>query len=132
MAKHYCGSCLDGVHRPGNDELCAWMADVFDNDTPASLQLIATVTPLLQAFFEGQVQAARVGRDSVEPLVQQAFMALHRRRADYDSNTPFRAWLIENARDTLLEHLRSQRGEQATPPLASPPSLERHPAPRAI
>ncbi|MNI30671.1 RNA polymerase sigma factor [compost metagenome] len=132
MAERYRGSCLDRVHRPANEELCALMADVLEHDTPASLQLIATVTPLLLAFFEGQVQAARVERDSVDALVQQAFMTLHRRRADYDVNTPFRAWLIYTARDTLLEHLRSQPGAEVVAPAASTSLLNRHQAQRAI
>ncbi|WP_460122445.1 sigma factor [Pseudomonas sp. S2_C03] len=132
MAERYCGSCLDRVHRPANAELCALMDDVLEHDTPASLQLIATVTPLLLAFFEGQVQAERVERDSVDTLVQQAFMTLYRRRADYDVNTPFRAWLIDTARDTLLEHLRSQRGAQIVTPVASNLLLNGHQSPRAI
>lgn len=132
MAEHYRGNCLDRHERPANDELCALMADVLEHDAPASLQLIATVTPLLLAFFEGQVQAARVERDNVEALVQQAFLTLYQRRAAYDSTIPFRAWLIETARDTLLEHLRSQHGPQVATPLPSVPLLNRHAALRAI
>ncbi|MGF6488030.1 sigma factor [Pseudomonas frederiksbergensis] len=132
MAEGYRDSCLCRVDRLGNDELCTLMADVVKHDGGASQQLLVTVKPLLTAFYEGQVQAGRVRREEVEGLVQKAFMALYQRRASYDSNIPFRAWLIEIARDTLLDYWRSQSGNAVVEPLASVPALNHHEVLRAI
>ncbi|NUT78773.1 hypothetical protein HNO86_27405 [Pseudomonas sp. C1C7] len=120
MAEDYRPSSLFNVDRPGNEELCALMADALAHDTAASLQLIATVTPLLLAFFEGQQQAGRIEHESVGDLVREAFITLHRRRAEYDSHTPFRAWLIEMARCTLLEHLHSLQEKDIASPASAP------------
>ncbi|MBZ9781490.1 hypothetical protein K9857_07970 [Pseudomonas sp. REP124] len=132
MAEGFRESCLNSIDRLADDELRALMADVLKHDTAASLQLIANVTPLFLAFFEGQAQAERVGQDSVEGLVQEAFMTLYRRRADYDDNTPFRAWLIEMARCTLLEHLRNRKDAQVAHSFRGLTDLNRHHTLRAI
>ncbi|RON14956.1 sigma-70 family RNA polymerase sigma factor [Pseudomonas frederiksbergensis] len=132
MAEGYRDSCLCRVDRLGNDELRALMADIVKHGKGASQQLLARVKPLLKAFYEGQVQAGRVRREEVEDLVQEAFMALYQRRASYDPNVPFRAWLIEIARYTLLDYWRSQSGNAVVEPLAGATALNHHEALRAI
>jgi RNA polymerase sigma-70 factor (ECF subfamily) len=124
--------CLSRVDHLGNDELCALMADVVKHGGGPLQQLLARVKPLLKAFYEGQVQAGRVRREKVEGLVQEASIALYQRRASYDPNVPFRAWLIEIARDTLLDYWRSQSGNAVVDPLASVPALNHLEAQRAI
>ncbi|CDF92132.1 hypothetical protein BN844_2242 [Pseudomonas sp. SHC52] len=101
-------SWLCRTDRLGNDELCALMAKVDRHGPQALQQLLAKVKPLLKAFYEGQVQAGRARREEVEGLIQEAFMVLQQRRADYDPSVPFRAWLIAIARDTLLYHWHNQ------------------------
>jgi RNA polymerase sigma-70 factor (ECF subfamily) len=101
-------SWLCRTDRLGNDELCALMAKVAKHGPRASQQLLATVKPLLSAFYEGQVQAGRARREEVDGLIQEAFMALQQRRADYDPGVPFRAWLIAIARETLLYRWQNQ------------------------
>ncbi|ROM67257.1 hypothetical protein BK653_16695 [Pseudomonas brassicacearum] len=132
MAEGYRDSCLCSVDRLGNDELQALMIDVVKHGKGSSQQLLATVKPLLMAFYEGQVQAGRVRREEVEGLVQQAFTSLYQRRTSYDPNFPFRAWLIEIARCTLLHYLHSQKGNAVADPMAGTSTLDFHEALRAL
>ena len=108
MAEGFRHSCLGEVERLGNDELLALMAGVGRHDRQASRRLIATVQPLLLAFYEGQVLARRIQRGDVAHLVRQTFDALYRQSTSDDPSLPFRAWLIETARSTLLDHLRNR------------------------
>ncbi|KQW28445.1 MULTISPECIES: sigma-70 family RNA polymerase sigma factor [Pseudomonas] len=132
MTERYGDSCLCSVDRLGNDELRALMIDLVKSGKGASTQLLATVKPLLMAFYEGQVQAGRVRREEVEGLAQQAFASLYQRRASYDPNVPFRAWLIETARRTLLHYLRKQKGIGVADTVADTSALDRHEALNAI
>jgi RNA polymerase sigma-70 factor (ECF subfamily) len=83
------------------------------------------VTPLLIAFFEGQVQAGRIKRGETASLVQEAFKALYLEQPRYDPNLPFRAWILDIARSTLLGN---PGAEAAFDPLANVASRNRHEA----
>jgi RNA polymerase sigma-70 factor, ECF subfamily len=51
-----------------------------------------------------------------EDLYQEAFLRLHKGRASYDSNRPFRAWLFGIVHNLVTDTLRSQsRVPQASP-----------------
>jgi len=132
MTERYGDSCLCSADRLGNDELRALMIDLIGSGNSTPTQLLATVKPLLMAFYEGQVQAGRVRREEVEGLAQQAFASLYQRRSSYDPNVPFRAWLIEIARCTLLHYLRNQKDNGVTDTVAESPRLDRHAALSAI
>jgi RNA polymerase sigma-70 factor, ECF subfamily len=107
MSEEFRQSCVCGDDRPSNDELSALIARVAACGQGDAQPLFAAVAPLLTAFYEGQVQAGRARREDLQSLVDQAFAALCRRRQSYDSAYPFRAWLIEVARSTLRDYLRS-------------------------
>jgi RNA polymerase sigma-70 factor (ECF subfamily) len=47
-------------------------------------------------------------RSLAEDLYQEAFLRLHRARASYDSNRPFRAWLFGIVHNLVTDTLRSQ------------------------
>lgn len=111
MAEGYRHTCLCESDRLGNDELYALVAGAVRHGRGEAQQLFATVTPLLIAFYEGQVQAGRVRREDTGNLVQQAFRALYQKQADHDPSFPFRAWLIEIARSTLLDNLGHRGAE---------------------
>lgn len=102
MAEGNRTSCLSTAERLGNDELHALMAGMLRRDRRESRQLFAAVTPLLIAFYDGQVQAGRIKRGETAGLVQEAFKALYLGQPGYDPNLPFRAWVLEIARTTLL------------------------------
>ncbi|MGN8342492.1 hypothetical protein ACLEJQ_02645 [Pseudomonas sp. SMV71] len=128
MIEGYRESCVSSVDRLGNDELRALMMEVVQYGGAAYgraplQQLLAKVEPLLKAFFEGQVQAGRLGCEAVDGLVRQAFTALYRRRAGYEPDIPFRAWMIDVARSTLLQHLRSQNVGASCAPVANTATL---------
>lgn len=108
MAEGYRVSCLSTDERLGNDELHALMAGVVRRDRRESQQLFAAVTPLLIAFYEGQVQAGRIKRGATAALVQEAFKALYLGQPGYDPNLPFRAWVLDIARSTLLGNSGSE------------------------
>lgn len=132
MSEGYRDNCLCSAERLGNDQLCALMMATVEQGKTASRQLLVAVKPLLMAFYEGQVQAGRLGRDQVDGLVKQAFNLLYHRRARYDPDVPFRAWLIEIARSTLLHYLRSQKDIAAAAPKAGASVLDLHPALSAV
>ncbi|EJL02149.1 MULTISPECIES: hypothetical protein [Pseudomonas] len=108
MAEGYRVSCLSTAERLGNDELHALMAGVVRRDRRESQQLFAAVTPLLIAFYEGQVQAGRIKRGATAGLVQEAFKALYLGQPGYDPTLPFRAWVLDIARSTLLGNAGSE------------------------
>lgn len=108
MAEGNRTSCLSTAERLGNDELHALMAGVLRRDRRESQQLFAAVTPLLIAFYDGQVQAGRIKRGDTAGLVQEAFKALYLGQPGYDPNLPFRAWVLEIARTTLLGNLSTE------------------------
>lgn len=123
MAEGYRVRCLNTAERLGNDQLHALMAGVVRRDTDESKQLFETVTPLLIAFYEGQVQAGRIGREDAAGLVQEAFNALYLGRIRYDPNLSFRAWILDIARSTLLANLGT---DAVAEPVADVASRDRH------
>ncbi|WP_248743539.1 MULTISPECIES: hypothetical protein [unclassified Pseudomonas] len=133
MAEGYRQHCLCEADRLGNDELYALVTGAVRHDRAESQQLFATVTPLLIAYFEGQVQAGRINREDTGSLVQQAFKMLYLEQARHDPDFPFRAWLIEIARSTLLINLgkRDMATTAAPPPLQCVSPTERIDTPRS-
>ncbi|TFY85935.1 RNA polymerase subunit sigma-24 [Pseudomonas nabeulensis] len=119
MTEGYCASCLSKDDRLANEALRALMAHVVNGDRGASRRLSAKVTPLLNAFYEGQVQAGRIRPEHLDGLVQDAFKALLQNRTHYNPDQPFRAWLLEGARTTLLHHLHAN----TVVPLMNPPDI---------
>ncbi|CAI8774306.1 hypothetical protein EMIT0347P_10610 [Pseudomonas sp. IT-347P] len=113
MVEDYCVSCLSADDRLANEQLHALMAGVVRRDRIQSQRLFATVTPLLIAFYEGQAQAGRISRDQTSGLVQQAFKTLYLDQERYDPNQPFRAWIIDIARSTLLGNRQCHENEAA-------------------
>lgn len=51
----------------------------------------------------------------VEDLVQESLIAIHKRRASYDTRRPFTAWLHGIARYKLADHLRSHYRRPTVP-----------------
>jgi RNA polymerase sigma-70 factor (ECF subfamily) len=108
MTDDYREHCLCRADRASNEALAALLADTLDGRAGALEQLDRQVLPLLLAFYEGQVQAGCLQPQALDELVQQAWLAVCQRCTGYDPQAPFRAWLIDIARHTLLEHRRSQ------------------------
>ena len=91
--------------RVGEDQLKAWMIGGLDGDATSHVALLKAIVPLLRAFYR-----RRIASDSdTEDLVQETLIAVHTRRATFDRDRVFTAWLFAIARYKLIDHLRRIR-----------------------
>jgi RNA polymerase sigma factor (sigma-70 family) len=88
------------------EQLRAWMTDGLDGDAGAHAALLRALVPLLQSFYRRRMRGAE---HEVEDLVQETLIAVHTRRASYDRERPFVAWLYAIARYRMIDHFRRQR-----------------------
>ena len=96
-------TCICDADRPSNEALATLMARVARRDKGALETLSVLVKPLVYAFHEGQVQAGRVPAEELEALVTATLWRVYQQRLGYDRQQPFRAWLLQLARDTVWE-----------------------------
>ncbi|MGK0490783.1 MAG: RNA polymerase sigma-70 factor (ECF subfamily) [Sphingomonas echinoides] len=75
-------------------------------DARAYRDLLDILAPLLRAFFGRRLRDAA---EDVEDLVQETLMAIHTRRATYDTSRPFTAWAYAVARYKMVDHFRRRR-----------------------
>jgi RNA polymerase sigma factor (sigma-70 family) len=92
--------------RDNEQQLQAWMCLGLDGDAAAQAALLRALVPLLRAFFG---RRTRNSEADVEDLVQETLIAIHERRASYDRDRPFTAWLYAVARYRLIDHYRKRR-----------------------
>lgn len=93
------------------------MLAALSGDSAAYRALLAALTRHLRAYF-----ARRVGAADAEDLVQETLIAIHTRRATYDPQLPFTAWLHAIARYKLIDHFR-RAGVRRTLPLEEAASV---------
>jgi RNA polymerase sigma factor (sigma-70 family) len=87
-------------------QLKAWMLGGLDGDDDAHAALLRALVPLLHSFYRRRMRGAE---GDVEDLVQETLISVHTRRASYDRNRPFTAWLYAVARYRLVDHYRRRR-----------------------
>src|ERR1700761_5435122 len=87
-------------------QLKAWMTDGLDGDAAAHAALLRALVPLLRSFYRRRMRNAD---DDVEDLVQETLISVHTRRASYDRERPFTAWLYAVARYRMIDHFRRQK-----------------------
>ena len=92
--------------RTSEDELKAWMVGGLDGSAASHAALLEALVPLLRAFFGRRVGD---GGGDVEDLVQETLIAVHTRRATYDRDRPFTAWLFAIARHKMIDYFRRSR-----------------------
>lgn len=92
--------------RASEDQLRLLMIGGLAGDAAAHGALLAALVPLLQAFYRRRVRTAS---EDVEDLVQETLIAVHSRRATYDPDRPFAAWLFAIARYKMIDHFRRRR-----------------------
>ncbi len=90
--------------RASEDQLRAWMIGGLDGNAADHAALLRALVPLLTAFYRRR----SVG-DEIEDLVQDTLIAVHTRRATYDRDRAFTAWLFAIARYKMIDHFRSTR-----------------------
>lgn len=87
-------------------QLKAWMIAGLGGDASAHEVLLRALVPLLTAFYRRRMRDAE---SDVEDLVQEALISVHGKRATYDRDRPFTAWLYAIARYRLIDHVRRRR-----------------------
>lgn len=92
--------------RASEDQLRAMMIGGLMGDARAYRDLLYILAPLLRAFFGRRLRDAA---EDVEDLVQETLMAIHTRRATYDTSRPFTAWAYAVARYKMVDHFRRRR-----------------------
>jgi RNA polymerase sigma-70 factor (ECF subfamily) len=90
----------------GEAQLKTWMTSGLDGDAAAHEALLRALVPLLRSFFGRRLRDAG---DDVEDLVQETLIAVHTRRASYDRDRPFTAWLYAIARYRMIDHFRRRK-----------------------
>lgn len=88
------------------DQLKAMMIGGLDGDAVAHAALLGALVPLLRAFYRRRM---RNGEDDIEDIVQETLIAVHSRRATFDRNRLFTAWLFAIARYKMIDHFRARR-----------------------
>jgi RNA polymerase sigma factor (sigma-70 family) len=92
--------------RYSEEHLRAMMVAGLGGDPQAHESLLTMLVPLLRSFYRRRMRDAA---DDIEDLVQETLIAVHNRRASYDRNRAFTAWLYAIARYKMADHFRGRR-----------------------
>jgi RNA polymerase sigma-70 factor (ECF subfamily) len=93
-------------------ELKALMLRGLEGDAPAYRQCLALLGVRLRAYFTRRMSGAP---GDVEDLVQETLLAVHIKRATWDTAQPFTAWAHAVARYKLIDHWRRRKIRQTLP-----------------
>lgn len=88
-------------------QLRTWMVGGLDGDARAHACLLGALVPLLRAFYRRRMMSG--GDDDIEDLVQETLIAVHVRRATFDRDRAFTAWLFSIARYKMIDQFRRLR-----------------------
>ena len=92
--------------RADEGQLRRWMIGGLDGDAAAHASLLRALVPLLRAFYRRRLSS---GHDDIEDMVQETLIAVHTRRATYDRDRAFTAWLFAIARYKMIDQFRRTR-----------------------
>ena len=92
--------------RANEDELRGLMISGLDGKAGDHAALLRLLVPLLRGFYRRRANGAD---DDIEDLVQETLIAVHTRRATYDRDRAFTAWLFAIARYKMVDHFRRVR-----------------------
>ncbi|MET0308930.1 MAG: sigma-70 family RNA polymerase sigma factor [Sphingomonas sp.] len=95
--------------RASEDELRRLMVSGLDGNAGDHAALLRLLVPLLRGFYR---RRSGGGEDDIEDLVQETLIAVHTRRATYDRDRAFTAWLFAIARYKMIDHFRRTRRHQ--------------------
>lgn len=93
--------------RADEGQLRAWMCGGLDGTAADHACLLRALVPILTSFYRRRV----AGDDNIEDLVQETLIGIHTRRATYDRERMFSAWLFAIARYKMIDHFRRRRRE---------------------
>jgi RNA polymerase sigma-70 factor (ECF subfamily) len=89
-------------------ELKSLLTKGLSGDAAAYHEFLAKISVLLRQFVRRQLFRMRQAENDCEDIVQEALLALHRRRHTYDGETPVTAWAYGITRYKLVDSLRSK------------------------
>lgn len=92
--------------------LKALMLRGLEGDAPAYRECLALLGVRLRAYFTRRMSGAP---GDVEDLVQETLLAVHIKRATWDTTQPFTAWAHAVARYKLIDHWRRSKIRQTLP-----------------
>lgn len=87
-------------------QLKEWMLGGLNGDAAAHTALLRALVPLLHSFYGRRLRDAAA---DVQDLTQETLISIHTRRASYDRNRPFTAWLYAIARHRLADYYRRRK-----------------------
>ena len=87
-----------------------WMLAALAGDAVAYRMLLGGLTRHLRGYY-----ARRLNPAAAEDAVQETLIAIHTRRATYDSALPFTAWVYGIARYKLLDEYRRVKRRETVP-----------------
>lgn len=92
--------------RADEDVLRGLMIGGLGGDAAAHAALLRLLVPMLRGFYRRRASGSD---DDIEDLVQETLIAVHSRRATYDRERAFTAWLFAIARYKMVDHFRRVR-----------------------
>lgn len=92
--------------------LKALMLRGLEGDAPAYRECLALLGVRLRAYFARRMAGAP---GDVEDMVQETLLAVHIKRATWDSSQSFTAWAHAVARYKLIDHWRRRKIRQTLP-----------------
>lgn len=92
--------------RASEEQLRGLMISGLDGDAGDHAALLRLLAPLLRGFYRRRANGCE---DDIEDLVQETLIAVHTRRATYDRDRVFTAWLFAIARYKMIDHFRRSR-----------------------
>ena len=92
--------------RADEGQLRTWMIGGLDGNAADHASLLRALVPLLRAFYRRRMVC---GQDDIEDVVQETLIAVHTRRATYDRDRAFTAWLFAIARYKMIDQFRRSR-----------------------
>ena len=92
--------------RADEGQLRTWMVGGLDGNAADHASLLSALVPLLRAFYRRRMVC---GQDDIEDVVQETLIAVHTRRATYDRDRAFTAWLFAIARYKMIDQFRRSR-----------------------
>ena len=88
------------------EQLRGLMIGGLDGNAGDHAALLRLLVPLLRRFYR---RRARGRDDDIEDLIQETLIAVHNRRASFDRQRVFTAWLYAIARYKMIDHFRRSR-----------------------
>jgi RNA polymerase sigma factor (sigma-70 family) len=89
--------------RADEDVMRRLMTAGLAGDSAAHGALLSLLVPQLRQFYRRRASGSE---DDIEDLVQETLIAVHTRRATYDRDRPFTAWMFAIARYKMIDHFR--------------------------